>query len=151
MKRKTIFILFFIPLFGCVSEKPEMQNFEWIYGKWEMKTDSAIFTETWEKNGEFLEGSGILTFGNDTLFKEILRIEKIGKHWVYIASAGNSAPVLFTLVDSLNGKWLFENKEHDYPQQIQYELINPQHLTAKTMGFVGEKSIVEEYPMKKQN
>ena len=98
-----------------------------------------------------MEGRGILMAGNDTLFKELLRIEKIGNYWVYIAIAGNSIPVLFALSDSLNGKWLFENKEHDFPQQIEYELIKHDFLTARTIGLINGKLIVDEYAMKKQN
>ena len=56
-----------------------------------------------------------------------------------VANQNNQQPVTFTLVKTENGKYIFENKAHDFPQQISYHLIDNNTLNASISGTAKDK------------
>jgi hypothetical protein len=133
--RKIVFVsLSAFLLFACGSDKaPSMDDFSWLIGKWIGKSsDNTVFHERWYSESEkIMIGIGRATVGTDTIFAETLKIEKIENSFYYIATVpANDGPVLFKAIEMVDGKLIFENKEHDFPQVIKYEMEeNVLHVT----------------------
>src|SRR5688572_30186879 len=102
MNAKFTFIIILLCLFtACINNHGTGQGEDLPYplsGTWEMRTDSVLMLEKWEKGpGGSMHGLGLVMAGKDTVFRELLSIQKIGKHWVYIAQVNDNKPVLFSL------------------------------------------------------
>ncbi len=122
--------------------------FDALVGHWEGPLGGGTYIEKWEKlSAQHLQGEGYWIRKQDTILVEDLRIQKIGPHWTYIAIINNSAPTLFTLIKMEDEQWVFENKEHDYPQVIGYQKDNVDQLYAWTDGTVQGKQRKDEYKL----
>jgi len=154
MKFRLIpYVLYLAPvllLFSCQREK-NLDEFEFLIGKWEGKRDEMILQELWKKeNNNALLGEGIVFLGTDTLFHEKLKLEIREGQIFYVATVpSNKGPVSFKLVSSEKTRWNFENKEHDFPQEIIYHLVRPDSLNATIKGINEGKPSKEEFFFKK--
>jgi hypothetical protein len=83
--------------------------------------------------------------------REILRIQKIGRFWTYIPIINKGKPVMFTLIESEPGVWIFENKEHDFPQRVVYSQKTDGSLFAWIEGEQKGQFMKDEYAMQKVN
>jgi hypothetical protein len=54
----------------------------------------------------------------------------------------NEGYVFFRLKEARRNTWIFENPVHDYPNLIEYQLIDENTLIAKTTNLRGNKEIV---------
>lgn len=132
------------------SQNKTENIFSWIEGNWKLNSTSELSFENWTiVNDSTLSGKSILISENDTV-AEILRIERIGKNWVYIATVNQSKPVLFSLIENANNVYEFENKEHDFPQKIVYKLIQDDLLLVWIEGFFNQKFNKIEFEFSKK-
>lgn len=115
-------------------------------GKWKMNVEGALIFEEWEKVNE-TEFSGISFSlnGTEKNISENLCLKKFAEQWAYVALPENQSITLFALVEHTANKFIFENKEHDFPQRIIYEFINEDKLTAAVEGMVDGKLEREEF------
>lgn len=124
---------------------------KWL-GKWVTDYEGGKFYENWEKKSDDLyEATGHLVIEGDTVFRELLRVEKFGNHWAYIAVINGGKPVMFPLKSNDSDKWVFENKEHDFPQRVTYHLQDNGTLYAVVDGKMKGKEMKEEYFYKRVN
>ncbi|MDZ4664587.1 MAG: DUF6265 family protein [Bacteroidota bacterium] len=136
--------------FGCVEAQiANDTTFNWLVGKWEAQTKEGKFFEYWSASDCMLEAQGGELVKKDTVFKEWLTLTKIKNYWCYIPIVGKQAPIVFALKESKNRIFIFENKEHDFPQQIIYEFINANHFKARVEGKMKGKEMKELYEMKR--
>lgn len=147
---KTIVGLILVLIgFNCQAQNFD-KRFDWLAGKWEAKTKDGKFFEYWDKTALFtLEAKGGEVVKKDTVFKELLTLIKINDYWCYIPIVGKQDPIIFTLKESKNNLFVFENKEHDFPQKITYEFIDALHFNAKVEGKMNGKEMLEEYKFEK--
>ncbi len=129
--------LMMLALTGC-SQIPSIDDLAWLEGKWERTNakPGTVAEEHWQRNtnGE-LRGIGFTKRGADTAFVERLVIKVIENEVYYSADvAHNQAPVLFKMITNDGNKVVFENKEHDFPNQISYELLENGELKAQISG-----------------
>ena len=146
--KKIVFVLSIATVvFGFVNRTtPQNNELDHWVGSWVADYEGGKFYEHWEKkSSELYEAKGYLVIQGDTVFRELLRVEKIGSHWAYIASINGGKPTMFPLKSAEDGKWTFENKEHDFPQRIIYHLQKDGKLYAKVEGKMKGKEVVEEY------
>lgn len=151
-----LIILFFILLQAIVKAQTpaavtcEADSLFKLEGKWEGTLEGGQFTETWKRSGNYIEGKGILVRKGEVKQHEKLKIDNIHGHWVYLASVGGARPVLFTLAKSTNNnQWLFENKEHDFPQQIDYLMKDENTLYVKVSGLIKGKLQQYDYYLRR--
>ncbi len=125
----------------------EKKDFKWLTGSWEMKVGKLTIVENWEEGEDSsYMGKGYVIKGVDTIVIELMKIDKVGDFWVFIAQVNNNKPVLFTLKPSPNTKELeFENLEHDDPQRVVYEFVSKNKLHARTEADIKGKEVVDEY------
>ena len=125
-----------------------INQFKWMEGSWVMKDGKSEFYEHWARQSDhLLTGKSYMLVKGDTVMRELLRIEKVGRHWVYIAAINKDEPTLFTLKEAKGNALIFENKEHNYPQRIAYEQKEDGSLMAWIEGKLLGKVRKEEYPM----
>ncbi len=106
-------------------------------GKWKMETSVGEIYEEWSVANETeLIGKSFDVENGEKEVSEILYIKKFGKQWAYVAVPAGQNITLFALVESLPKKFIFENKEHDYPQRIIYEFSSDDKLTATIEGMI---------------
>jgi hypothetical protein len=137
---------------GSAFSQDSINQFEWLLGDWKGTQGPATLTESWKKVDETLMlGEGYVIMNGDTAVTELLRIQKIGRFWTYIPIINKGQPVLFTLIESANDKWVFENKEHDFPQRIVYTRKPDGSLLAWIEGEMNGKQMKDEYTLQKVN
>lgn len=145
MKKVIIFLAIAIGSFSFMYLNDNSDLDKWV-GSWVADYEGGKFYEHWEKkSSELYEAKGYLVIQGDTVFRELLRVEKIGNHWAYIAAINGGKPTLFPLKSVEDGKWTFENKEHDFPQRIIYHLQKDGTLYAVVEGKMKGEDVKEEY------
>ena len=82
--------------------------------------------------------------------KANLKLQKMIDTWIYIAYVEGQQPVLYTLVED-NGKYVFENLEHDFPQKIEYNIQDEYSILASIEGNLNGEIVKEEYNLKKND
>jgi hypothetical protein len=99
----------------------EMEKLE-IYEEWELLSETELVGKNY-----FIKDS-LLTIG------EKLYLKKFANQWAYVAIPKNQYITLFALVENTTKKFVFENKEHDFPQKIIYEFHKDGKLTTAIEG-----------------
>ena len=79
---------------------------------------------------------------------ENLYLKKFADRWAYVAIPKNQNPTLFVLIEHSPKKFLFENKEHDFPQNISYEFHKDGRMTAAIQGEVNGEIKRKEFSFK---
>ena len=111
---------------------PEEEDFEaeeneyaWLEGKWEARTQGGVMKEEWEMvNDTQLVGKGEFNHMGRTIFTETLRLIKDGddtKYIVNIPTQNRGEDVIYVLDRSNKEELAFENIEHDFPRRISYK------------------------------
>jgi len=108
---------------------------------WEMKTRRGAVIEQWTKaNDSLLLGKGFLVVDKDTVPQETVELRYSNGVITYTPSVreqNSGLPVTFTLVSVTDGKYVFENREHDFPQVISYQ-VGDRTLRASIGGSTKE-------------
>jgi hypothetical protein len=157
---KTIGLLFLVILWAGIAFPVEgendLQELHWLVGQWKGQVGKNTYYESWKPtNHGTLEGrASMMNAQGKTTFTEVLRIDKIGSHVVYIAAVKRNDPVLFTLTENSdeNNKpiWVFENKEHDFPQRISYTRKARDSMVARVEGVYKGKKEQQEFQLIKE-
>jgi hypothetical protein len=131
MKKILLFALYFALAF-IYTGKSFSQIPAGVYkiqGLWEMNSEKAVSYEQWKINPDSsLQGIDFAIGSNgDTINLEFLEIKKIENDVFYIAAVtgqNEGKPVCFKMVEWTRNVFIFENKEHDFPQRIMYYIKN---------------------------
>ncbi|MGD2089822.1 MAG: DUF6265 family protein [Candidatus Aminicenantes bacterium] len=133
-----------------------LHKLHWLVGQWKGQLGKNTYYESWKPtNHGPLEGrASMVNPQGKTSFTEVLRIDKIGSHIAYIAVVNKNNPVLFTLIENSEEnnkpKWVFENKEHDFPQRIIYIRESSDSLLARVEGVLKGKKEQDEFRLIKE-
>ena len=143
---KLIFLIFLVTQFSFAQDDYILQLFP---GKWQMEIDRAEIFEEWIVSGETeLTGKSFSIDDDNESLSEILYLKKFGEQWAYIAVPKGQSITLFALVEYTPKKFIFENKEHDFPQRIIYEFHKDGKLTAAIEGDVNGEMKRKEFSFK---
>lgn len=131
-------ILLLLIIVSCQSNPPEHhQFFNKIIGEWQLEDKPVI--EKWiEKDGNY-SAKVIVTSGADKLVTEEIRIienENGIFYEAHVADQNQGGAILFKLISLEEHKIIFENKQHDFPQRITYELTEKDKLIAIIEGIL---------------
>jgi len=100
-----------------------------VYEVWKIGNDSTFYADVYKLNKA------------DTLRTELVSIIKEKDEVFYQAQVfdqNNSQPVRFLLVHQSDSILSFENKDHDFPQLIEYKFIDDTSLRATISGMVDD-------------
>ncbi len=113
----------------------------WMTGCWVQTRGSRVVEEQWTspRGGSMLGTSRTITDGRLTEFEFVLLKEANGT-LVYEAHPSGQAGASFAAADVADGRVVFENTTHDFPQRIGYEKQGPDMLAAWIEGRAGERT-----------
>lgn len=160
-QQKISLLLAIIPLIlqGCQNNQTKKSahdnsnfDFDWLCGEWINNHDtSAIFYENWHKiDAQNYKGISFILAKNDTVFFESIDLIKKDTGAYYTVSVRNqneNEKVHFKMVSSAKQHYVFENKNHDFPQTINYQYQSPDTLNAWIAGTVKGKLRKESFLM----
>src|SRR5687768_16871144 len=116
----------------------DFQPLHSLKGMWKMKTQKGWLYEQWLViNDSTLQNKTYRVNGLDTIPQEtvILGIRNgVITYTSTVADQNNKQAIPFILSNTENGKYVFENEAHDFPQFICYELKSKNKLLASISG-----------------
>ena len=158
--RLSKYILFVFVAYSCtqnseagknnpVSQVNSIEHFNWLVGTWKSSSQNTVIYETWVKTGHnIFSGNSFALSEKDTLFSEKIALQQIGNDLYYTPTVNNQnegKPVPFKFIENNNGEFIFENKEHDFPQRIIYKNPQPDFLCARIEGLKNGKFTKEDF------
>jgi hypothetical protein len=138
----TICLLFALTV-AAQAQQPayfakEFKALHGLTGLWKMDGTRGGLYEEWQAGGDNqLKGRSYKIKNNDTVVLEnvILSLQENDIFFTPVVhDQNNQQPVPFKLVSYNNNRYVFENKGHDYPQRVIYELVSANELYARIEG-----------------
>ena len=129
-----IALAFFFPF---VYQQDAYTQLQQLSGTWQMQTAKGLLYESWTKTAKNeMQGGSYKINGTDTIHFEIVKLSRQadGIFYVPVVKENNDRAVSFKMISSANKKFIFENKEHDFPQRIIYHLVTKDSLHAWIEG-----------------
>lgn len=98
-----------------------LDDLAWISGTWEGTSGSVRQEEYWSRPaGGLILGIHRDLFSENRSFFEFLRIEQRDDGIFYVAMPRGRVGTDFRLIELQDGRAVFENPDHDFPQRIIY-------------------------------
>jgi hypothetical protein len=129
-------VLPLVLMLATTGQASALDEFGWLVGAWERPSGELTAIEEWARTGpNTLEGVVYLTDGDEKRLTEHLRIERFGDRIYFLAlPVENEFPTPFELVESNEGRWVFENPGYDFPQRLIYSPTDDGGLTVRVQG-----------------
>lgn len=105
------------------------EDFGWIVGGWSrVNNKEGIRTyEYWDKFSEYnYKGLGCTLRGKDTIFKEVLVLQKKRSNWELVVLGVNDEPTVFKVTKIDSASFECVNELNDFPKKIAYQKIGKQ-------------------------
>ena len=119
MRKVILCLSLAVPL----SAAPAIDDLKWLTGHWTATIAGVQSEELWSAPaGGMLLGIHRDVRPNGKAFFEFFRIAETKDGIVYFAQPGGRPATEFTLTESSDGRAVFENPRHDFPQRIIYTL-----------------------------
>jgi len=120
---------------------PTDQFFQKIIGSWKLKDKPTL--EQWTKSTSGVYQARVVSLKTgDSILTETIKIAyDFGKIYfeAKVLNQNEGKPVRFQLVKRRK-KWVrFANKTHDFPQYIEYRLIDEDRLNVQISGMAGNR------------
>jgi len=120
---------------------PTDQFFQKIVGSWKLEGKPTL--EQWTKSTSGVYQARVVNLKTgDSLLTEIIKIVyDFGKVYfeAKVLNQNEGKPVRFQLVKKRKKRLKFANKNHDFPQYIEYRLLDNDHLTVQISGMAGNR------------
>jgi hypothetical protein len=133
-----------------------IKKFSWLTGKWSMTKNGAAIIEQWSFLNGSLKCMSYEVKGIDTTLIENASISCIGGKSVFTyypekkEKEEKAEPVHFVLISEANNIYIFENKEHDFPQRVVYQRVNDTECHAWIEGMENGKMSKVDFNYRKQ-
>ena len=121
-------------------------------GTWRMVTKNATLYESWQKmNDSTYTAKSYKVTGRDTVLLEAIGLVLRGGEMMFIPTVAENQnkSVVFRLLKAENGRYVFENKAHDFPQRIVYNLPQNNMLQASIEGNANGQFKRSDYKFQK--
>lgn len=119
----------------------EFHSLDPLIGEWQAQTKNSVINESWRKvSAQSFEGQGQSYDRAGTLKdSEELRLVQMQGRVFYLAKVKhNPLPVAFALTLCKNNKFRFENTSHDFPKQLDYQLLSADVLLVDISDGAGK-------------
>jgi hypothetical protein len=141
MKKSILFLIFTSNIYAALAQNYTETDFKFLHalaGTWKMETSRGAIFEAWQvQNDHTLQGKSYKLNNGDTLVLETVLLFLEGNKIVYqptVTNQNNGQPVRFQLISAIDKRYVFENKEHDYPQRVIYHLVSNNAVHARIEG-----------------
>jgi hypothetical protein len=114
---------------GSANASPcsQLDAARWLLGEWVADSGERVVTESWRASSEkTFEGAGVTRAkaSGEIVDGEALRLVEMTDAVFYVAKvAHNEYPVAFRLVECDDGRLVFANPTHDFPQRLEYRRV----------------------------
>lgn len=129
-------IIAVLSLLAISCQHNSFSNLEYLEGTWKVEDKESY--EVWERvSTSELKGYSYKLIDEEKKISETLQIVIENGSIVYRATVPNQnegATVSFTLNESIDSCFSFENKKHDFPQKIQYKKFSEQEIHINVLG-----------------
>jgi hypothetical protein len=137
------------------AQHKSIKQFHFLLGSWEMKNAKGNISEVWKKDGKTLSGRCYKHYVNgDSVLTEIIKLITIDGD-LYFSVTGfekdNKGTTNFKLVSVKEQIFIFENKNHDFPQRIVYENKGKTSLVAWIEGEIEGKKMKMDFAYQRKN
>lgn len=125
------------PAFG----QCELSSLTPLVGQWQAQTKKSVVSEHWRKVSEqSFEGVGQTHDADGTLkdSEELRLVQMQGKVFYLAKVKHNPLPVAFALTFCQNNRFRFENNNHDFPKQLEYQLLSADSLQVDVSDGAGK-------------
>ena len=135
-----------VAVLGAAPPPAEVERLAWLEGRWVGEKDGVSSEEVWTA----LRGGVLLGLHSDVkagrlVSWEFLRVARTEDGVFYFASPRSAPPTAFRLVEAGEGRAVFENRQHDFPQRILYRLDSAGALHARVEGPQGGRTVALEW------
>ena len=134
----TLFVLGMAPIVAQPFTQKDFEQLHAFRGAWTLTNKRGVLHEVWHvKAADHLTGVSFLVSGKDTIPQETLVLQLRNGNITYEPTflfQNGGLPVVFTLISAENGLFIFENKAHDFPQRIGYQIPKDSLLNAYIEG-----------------
>jgi hypothetical protein len=118
-------------------------------GLWKMETNRGVLYEEWQlQNDHQLNGQSFKINNADTILLERITLSLQGHSIIYspvVSNQNNGQSISFTLISGTRQRFVFENKTHDFPQRIIYQLGSGNVLQARIEGTKNGKQMASDF------
>jgi hypothetical protein len=126
-----------------------------VIGSWKMEKGNGTWFEEWKRsNNEELSGKAYKISNGVTTPLENVRVYLSDGKIVYApttAGQNQDKEVSFPLKEIRDGQFIFENREHDFPQRIMYHVVGNNILEAYIEGELNGKTRHVDFKYVRQN
>ncbi|KGJ88029.1 DUF6265 family protein [Thalassotalea sp. ND16A] len=132
-----------------------LQSLNWLVGNWQAEDENYKTTESWQAvSANTFEGHGQTESiaKNKIVSSETLRLVMMsGEVFFWAKVANNELPVAFKLTECTALSATFENRNHDFPQTLSYQLQDQNLLTVLVAGEQGKNFSIHYSRVEMQN
>lgn len=118
-------------------------------GLWKMESSRGAIYEEWQiQNDHTINGKSYKINNGDTLVLERVSLFLEGERIVYqptVTNQNDGKAVQFALVSTKDQRYIFENKEHDFPQRVIYHVTAGNSLHARIEGTKNGKQMASDF------
>jgi hypothetical protein len=136
---KTAVLLLSVFIAVCFpAQTSVVKQFAFLAGTW--KVENRENYEVWQVEKDALSGSAYKVRNGNKQVTEYFIIKQSGPKIIYTATVpaqNDGKPVDFVLNTAEQGKFSFENPEHDFPTKVQYKKLNDTTLFIAVSGADG--------------
>ena len=138
-------LLFFCVLVLFASCKPELtKDFSFLEGNWKMQLeDSSYLLESWEKvNDQHYTALNYFVSDTGMQLTEEIEIDVTDSGTFYkptIEGLNGGFAFSYKFISQDDNKYVFENKEYDFPHRIWYKVIDANNMQAGIENETGDK------------
>jgi hypothetical protein len=127
----------------------DFRGLDKLVGTWRTEKKNGVLYESWQKNSDDqFDGKSFKITNADTIVLERVRLAREGTRIVYavrVDGENDGKETLFYLREIKGNDYIFEDKEHDFPQRVVYNMQSGNTLHAYIEGEIGGKSKQSEY------
>ena len=120
----VLFALSFAAERASQAQQPKrtLESLNWLAGCWQMAGSRTQISEQWmQPAGGMMLGINRTVRDGRAVEYEFLRISEENGVLIYTSIPSGQEKTSFTLSGGAEGEFIFENKEHDFPQRIIYQ------------------------------
>lgn len=140
---KKLLLISFVFTSISVSAQFTLEDFKPLhnlFGNWTFQTKKGVLHENWSKTSDStMNGYSYLISSTDSIPQETVELWFLNGKITYTpttVSQNEGNPVVFTLVRIDSGQYIFENKNHDFPTEIKYKIVDMNTMHASIAGEI---------------
>jgi hypothetical protein len=139
-------LLFFISA-GAQEQKFKLEDFAWLAGCWASNRAGRVGEERWTTpKGGMMLGTGQTIKDGKTVEFEFMRIHEEKDGIFFTAKPSGQPEDSFKLISFQDGKAVFENPQHDFPQRVIYGRGPDGSLLARIEGEMNGQKRGIDFP-----